>query len=146
MFSETTWSGRKWSLNISVLLVVCSASFTTSLHVRGPQCSVAPDSRFDCAPDKGVSKEECETRGCCYSPASEHNVIGQPWCFFASNYPTYKVTNQTETENGFTAVLTRSTQTFMPDDIMVLQLDVSLETTSRLRFTVSILVKHLLKV
>ncbi|KAM9296667.1 lysosomal alpha-glucosidase-like, partial [Gastrophryne carolinensis] len=112
------------------------ACLTSSLQVRGPQCSQDPGSRFDCAPDKGISKEECEARGCCYSPTVENRGIGQPWCFFASNYPTYKVTNQTETEKGFTAILTRSTKTFMPDDITVLQLDVSLETPSRLHFTI----------
>lgn len=136
---QTTMDRQKLLLTICVLFMACTTCFTATLHAEDPQpsqCSVAPCSRFDCAPDKGVSKEECEARGCCYSPASEHLGIGQPWCFFASNYPNYKVINKSETENGLTATLTRSIKTFMPDDIMELQLDILLETDSRLHFTI----------
>lgn len=135
---------RKLTLTTCVLFMTCTACFTAPSHKDGPQpseCSVAPCRRFDCAPDKGVSKEECEARGCCYSPTSEQPGIGQPWCFFSSNYPSYKVINKSETDNGITATLTRSIKTFMPDDIMQLQLGILLETDSRLHFTIKDLTK-----
>ncbi|XP_075034030.1 lysosomal alpha-glucosidase [Mixophyes fleayi] len=126
-------------LGLSVILTVCTVCCAIPSYVRGPEpskCVVAPSSRFDCAPEKGVIKDECEARGCCFSPQTDAPGIGQPWCFFPSNYPNYKMTNRTETENGFTATLTRNVGTFMPDNIMTLRLEVSFETDTRLHFTI----------
>ncbi|XP_005624079.1 lysosomal alpha-glucosidase isoform X1 [Canis lupus familiaris] len=103
------------------------------------QCDVPPNSRFDCAPDKAITQQQCEARGCCYRPATpwpQHPRMGQPWCFFPPSYPSYKLENLTTTETGYTAALTRSTPTFFPKDILALRLDVLLETESRLHFTI----------
>lgn len=62
--------------------------------------------------------------------------MGQPWCFFPPSYPSYKLENLTTTETGYTAALTRTTRTFFPKDILTLQLDLLLETESRLHFSV----------
>ncbi|XP_054834159.1 lysosomal alpha-glucosidase [Eublepharis macularius] len=98
-------------------------------------CGIPPDSRFDCAPEKLISQEECQARGCCYVPVSFlDSAIGRPWCFFPPNYPSYKMKNLTATETGYAAHLTRDTPTFFPDDIMKLQLDVMFETEGRLHF------------
>lgn len=99
-------------------------------------CDISPDRRFDCAPEKLLSQEECQSRGCCYIPES---AIGMPWCFFPLSYPSYEMKNLTATETGYTAQLTRDTPTFLPDNIMSLQLDVMFETEGRLRFSVRIL-------
>ncbi|XP_028570719.2 lysosomal alpha-glucosidase isoform X1 [Podarcis muralis] len=104
--------------------------------IAQPQCNVPPDSRFDCAPEKLLSQEECQARGCCYVPVLPKGpAILQPWCFFPPSYPSYKLANLTTTESGYTAHLTRGVPTFMPDDIMTLQLDVIFETEGRLHFT-----------
>lgn len=103
------------------------------------QCDVPPNSRFDCAPDKGLTQQECEARGCCYVPASRDPrgpLMGQPWCFFPPSYPSYRMENLSSSETGYTATLTRTTPTFFPRDILTLRLDVLLETESRLHFTV----------
>lgn len=103
------------------------------------QCDVPPNSRFDCAPDKAITQEQCEARGCCYVPArgtSAGSQMGQPWCFFPPSYPSYKLGNLTATDTGYTASLTRDTLTFFPKDILTLRLDVLMETESRLHFTV----------
>lgn len=103
------------------------------------QCDTPPNSRFDCAPDKGITREQCEARGCCYVPARRRprgSQMGQPWCFFPPSYPSYKLGNLTTTETGYTATLTRDTPTFFPKDILTLRLDVLVETESRLHFTV----------
>ncbi|KAG9473611.1 hypothetical protein GDO78_004094, partial [Eleutherodactylus coqui] len=133
---------RQWRADSRLLVLGAFVWISTVGHAvptfkKGlDTCAVAPASRFDCAPDKGISKEECEARGCCFSPAKKHLAIGQPWCFFPSTYPNYKLINKTETEHGFTATLVRSKKTFMPSDIMTLQLTVSFETDDRLRFTI----------
>ncbi|XP_063312339.1 lysosomal alpha-glucosidase isoform X3 [Pelobates fuscus] len=130
MLSEDSVRKKFWLRNgvlwTCVLLVLCSAS----------QCNVAPDSRFDCAPEKVVSKEQCEARGCLYSPTNDLPGIGQPWCFYPPTYPSYKMSNLTHTETGYSAILTRSVATFMPHDIMTLELNVMFETASRLHFTI----------
>lgn len=71
------------------------------------QCDLPPDGRFDCAPDKAITQEQCEARGCCYMPARwpPGTQMGQPWCFFPPNYPSYRLENLTTTETGYTATL-----------------------------------------
>uniref|UniRef100_A0A8D2D8J1 Lysosomal alpha-glucosidase n=1 Tax=Sciurus vulgaris TaxID=55149 RepID=A0A8D2D8J1_SCIVU len=103
------------------------------------QCAIRPDSRFDCAPDKALTQQECEARGCCYVPASRGpraSLLGQPWCFFPAGYPSYRMQNLSTSEAGYTATLTRATPTFFPRDILTLRLDVLMETDSRLHFTI----------
>ena len=55
---------------------------------------------------------------------------------FPTSYPSYRLENLTSTETGYTATLTRAVPTFFPRDIMILKLDVLMETESRLHFTV----------
>ncbi|KAJ7315883.1 hypothetical protein JRQ81_002045 [Phrynocephalus forsythii] len=110
-------------------------SFSGSI-LHPPGCDLPPGSRFDCAPEKLLSQEECQARGCCYIPASSKSpALGQPWCFFPPSYPSYKMVNLTATETGYTARLARETPTFMPEDVMNLQLDVIFETDCRVHFT-----------
>lgn len=102
------------------------------------QCDVPPNNRFDCAPDKAITQEQCEARGCCYAPVGRPggSRMGPPWCFFPPSYPSYRLGNLTATDTGYTASLTRATPTFFPKDILTLRLDVLLETESRLHFTI----------
>ncbi|OCT61893.1 hypothetical protein XELAEV_18047924mg [Xenopus laevis] len=129
--------GSVWSLLMLLLLsAVCSGAPSQETQPSPLQCNLSPNSRFDCAPEKIVSKEECEARGCCYSPAEHNGNIGQPWCFYPPSYPSYKMDNLTQTDRGYSATLKRSMGTFMPRDIMTLQLEVFFETESRLHFTI----------
>ncbi|KAG8565064.1 hypothetical protein GDO81_012695 [Engystomops pustulosus] len=113
--------------------------FFTSCFGEAPgpsQCLLEPEHRFDCAPEKALNKDECEGRGCCYLKTSEKSDPKQPSCYYPTNYPSYKAVNVTRTETGYCATLVRSTKTFMPKDIMELQLEVFFETDSRLHFTI----------
>lgn len=112
---------------------------------RDPECTMAPDSRFDCARDKAVSQSECEQRGCCYAPGSDS--AGPPWCFYPGLYRGYRMGPLMPTLHGLTATLTRAAPSYLPRDISVLQLDVTEEATDCLRITVSnctVLLKHIL--
>ncbi|XP_051686446.2 lysosomal alpha-glucosidase [Oryctolagus cuniculus] len=103
------------------------------------QCDVPPNSRFDCAPDRAITQEQCEARGCCYAPTRRRPQgprIGQPWCYFPPSYPSYRMQDLSPSEMGYTATLTRATPTFFPKDILTLRLDVLMETDSRLHFTI----------
>ncbi|XP_056405889.1 lysosomal alpha-glucosidase-like isoform X1 [Hyla sarda] len=104
---------------------------------RGPSaCNIDPASRFDCAPEKALAADECEARGCCYVQPTDTSDPEQPSCFFPVNYPSYKAVNLTRKANGYSTNLVRSAKTFMPNDLMVLQLEVMFETDVRLRFTI----------
>uniref|UniRef100_A0A5F8G900 Lysosomal alpha-glucosidase n=1 Tax=Monodelphis domestica TaxID=13616 RepID=A0A5F8G900_MONDO len=101
-------------------------------------CNISPDYRFDCAPEKTLTQEQCEARGCCYVPVTQQGFsqIWTPWCFFPQSYPSYKLENLTTTKTGYTATLTRTVPTFFPKDILTLHLEVHMETESRLHFTI----------
>nr|XP_032653104.1 lysosomal alpha-glucosidase isoform X2 [Chelonoidis abingdonii] len=123
--------GRTWYRRWAGQLETPGTAASGPLH-----CDISPDGRFDCAPEKLLSRAECEARGCCYVPVSPRGpAIWQPWCFFPASYPSYKVENLSATETGYTASLTRTVPTFFPEDIMVLRLDVVFETNGRLHFT-----------
>uniref|UniRef100_F6XA57 Lysosomal alpha-glucosidase n=1 Tax=Ornithorhynchus anatinus TaxID=9258 RepID=F6XA57_ORNAN len=103
------------------------------------RCAVPPDARFDCAPEKPVSRKECQDRGCCYAPggaAPRGAQVWQPWCFFPPDFPTYRLRNLTVTPGGYNATLTRSNRSFFPRDVLTLQLKVVLENQARLHFTI----------
>ncbi|XP_069808485.1 lysosomal alpha-glucosidase-like [Dendropsophus ebraccatus] len=104
---------------------------------RGPSgCHLDPANRFDCAPEKVLNKDECEARGCCYVKRTDSMEPEQPSCFFPLNYPSYKAADFTPTEKGFSTKLVRTVKTFMPKDLMVLQLEVHFETDTRMHFTI----------
>lgn len=102
---------------------------------RENKCTMAPESRFDCARDRLVSQRECEERGCCYAPLS--HSAGPPWCFYPSLYPGYRMGPFTPTTQGQAATLTRATPSYLPRDISILHLEVIQETAGCLHITVS---------
>ena len=120
-------------------------------------CDVSDENaRFDCMPedDGSGTEKDCESRGCCWKPNPQrpyvykkhHSVDGNidiertynvPWCFFPSNYQGYVVKNITETSFGQTLMLSRNTFSSWPKDILTLQMDIYLESSSRLHFKVN---------
>ncbi|GAA6228663.1 lysosomal alpha-glucosidase-like [Lates japonicus] len=100
---------------------------------RGNKCTMAPESRFDCARDRVLSKRECKERGCCYVPLPDS--AGPPWCFYPSLYPGYKMGPFTPTTRGQAATLTRANPSYLPKDISTLSLEVTEETAGCLHLT-----------
>lgn len=119
-------------------LVISGLERQSQTRAAPTGCDVPANNRFDCAPDKGLTQEQCEARGCCYVPAGppKGSSMGQPWCFFPSGYPSYQLHNLTSTPFGHEALLTRASPTFFPKDILSLRLEVMQETDSRLHFTI----------
>ncbi|XP_040919429.1 lysosomal alpha-glucosidase isoform X2 [Toxotes jaculatrix] len=100
---------------------------------RDNKCTMALESRFDCARDRVVSQRECEERGCCYSPLPDS--AGPPWCFYPSLYPSYEMGPLTPTTRGQSATLTRANPSYLPRDISTLSLEVIEETAGCLHIT-----------
>ncbi|XP_075760227.1 lysosomal alpha-glucosidase isoform X3 [Pelodiscus sinensis] len=129
--SGANGEGPRWSQQRAEPLESLGAAASGPLR-----CDISPDSRFDCAPEKRVSRAACEARGCCYVPVSSRApAFSQPWCFFPASYPSYKVENLSATETGYTANLTRTVASAFPADVLLLRLDVVFETEGRLHFT-----------
>ncbi|XP_056143796.1 lysosomal alpha-glucosidase [Lampris incognitus] len=103
---------------------------------RDASCTAAPESRFDCARDKAVSREECEGRGCCYAPLPDFAFGGPPWCFYPRSYSGYGMGPLTPSQRGLAAVLMRPDPSYLPKDIPTLRLEVMKETAGRLHLTV----------
>lgn len=102
---------------------------------RDDECTMALESRFDCARDRVLGQRECEERGCCYSPLP--NSGGPPWCFYPPSYHGYAMGPLTPTPQGQAATLTRARPSYLPKDISTLRLDIMEETAGRLHLTVS---------
>uniref|UniRef100_A0A672H6P9 Lysosomal alpha-glucosidase n=1 Tax=Salarias fasciatus TaxID=181472 RepID=A0A672H6P9_SALFA len=100
---------------------------------RARECTAAPESRFACGRDRTLSQEECEERGCCYSPLPSY--AGPPWCFYPSLYPGYTMGPLTPTRRGHGATLTRVHPSYLPKDIPVLSLEVIEEDSGCLHLT-----------
>ncbi|XP_029433338.1 lysosomal alpha-glucosidase-like isoform X2 [Rhinatrema bivittatum] len=107
---------------------------------QGPldRCSSVPrEQRFDCYPERNVvvTRELCEGRGCCFvggvrpAPGSGGGV---PWCFYPPDFPSYALENVKQTSLGLLGVLRRKVKAYYARDIERLQLNVNLETNTRL--------------
>ncbi|XP_018611814.2 lysosomal alpha-glucosidase [Scleropages formosus] len=102
---------------------------------KGDECALPSESRFDCARDRALSREECEERGCCYAPLTQSISSGPPWCFYPPSYPGYSMGPLSPTSRGQAATLTRSVPSYLPREVSTLRLEVMLETENRLHLT-----------
>ena len=67
--------------------------------------------RIDCYPEViPHPREVCEARGCCYDPVLEVND-NIPWCFYPSDYLSYKLAQSTVMHVMFLMVLFKSIST-----------------------------------
>uniref|UniRef100_A0A8C3ETJ8 Lysosomal alpha-glucosidase n=1 Tax=Corvus moneduloides TaxID=1196302 RepID=A0A8C3ETJ8_CORMO len=123
----------------ALLALLALPALPVPAAARGPgtaACEVAPGARFDCGPERLLSRAGCEARGCCYRPGpGPARGPGPPWCFFPRGYRSYRAENLTATESGFSARLRRVAAAFLPGAVDMVRLDLALETPARLRFT-----------
>ncbi|GBN12316.1 hypothetical protein AVEN_212536-1 [Araneus ventricosus] len=116
-------------------------------------CSSVPDAeKFDCHPDRPVSKAECLKRGCCYTPASDLTVrdldlinssyLGVPSCFFSNNYKGYEVGNITKDADHIEALLNRTIPSGFRNDIQNVRLNITFIDGASLRIRVNIKIIH----
>ncbi|KAK7508001.1 hypothetical protein BaRGS_00000966 [Batillaria attramentaria] len=100
-------------------------------------CTAVESDRFDCWPEyNGATQELCQARGCCWNGSP--SVNGVPYCFYPDNYVSYTVSDVSylSSKSGMTATLVRKTASPFPNDVVQLQVDVTFETESRLRFKI----------
>lgn len=113
------------------------ATWRTSGFPTDRECTVDPESRFDCGRDRVLSQGECEDRGCCFSPLP--TPVGPPWCFYPRWYPGYKMGPFSPSRRGESATLTRTKPSYLTEEISTLTLEVMEESAECLHLTVSAL-------
>ncbi|XP_033832313.1 sucrase-isomaltase, intestinal [Periophthalmus magnuspinnatus] len=101
-----------------------------------PQCPNIPlAERVDCYPDAGASKQQCEARGCCWSPLDERNV---PWCYFSTNHGYTVESVDQSNPNALKATLKRmAAPSLFGADIQELAFYAEMQTPKRLHFKIS---------
>lgn len=69
----------------------------------GGSCVVDDSQKVDCG-YAGIDQSQCESQGCCWSPAGDGSAI--PWCFYQSTSASgYKLSNLESTATGYEASL-----------------------------------------
>ncbi|XP_074535530.1 sucrase-isomaltase, intestinal [Halichoeres trimaculatus] len=144
------FSGLEVSLMVMFTLMSIAAITLIILYATGepgvredetttafiPQCpSISLAERVDCFPDAGASKQQCEKRGCCWSPRDERNV---PWCFFPKNHGYTVESVKTPSSHVIEAHLKRmESPSLFGADVHELTFHAEMQTDRRLRFKIS---------
>lgn len=111
------------------------------------QCAnIRNEDKFDCYPEGGITQAACVKRQCCWKPVLMTDKINKsvdllpplnvPWCYYPKDYLGYKTNKVYNTDIGFNADLSRTTQSHYPETIMDLTMEVRYETQTRLRIKV----------
>lgn len=123
---------------ITTITIILFISYTC-----GQKCEQSSNvARFDCYPEKNVTQDNCLLRKCCWRPPSQQNRSrgfrdpNVPYCYYPSDFPTYKVTSNQATDFGQRIRILRSQTTYMPHDILDLTVDIIYETQQRLRIRI----------
>ncbi|XP_056906491.1 sucrase-isomaltase, intestinal isoform X3 [Takifugu flavidus] len=100
-----------------------------------PKCPSLPlNERVDCFPDAGASKQQCEKRGCCWSPLDERNV---PWCFFPTNHGYLVESIQQQSPYEMRATMKRmASPSLFGADVEELLFYAEMQSENRLRFKI----------
>ncbi|XP_074057924.1 lysosomal alpha-glucosidase-like isoform X2 [Macrotis lagotis] len=138
--AKKSLSLRWWWLGVVVMVgaILLGGTFWAISVRRLPmeppgKCNSVPESqRFDCYPERDsvVTPELCQMRGCCFLQNGSQR--GSPWCFYPPSFPSYTLKTLNRTKLGFRGMLTRTVKTCYPQDVLELQLQVDLETDTRL--------------
>uniref|UniRef100_A0A3B4AN37 P-type domain-containing protein n=1 Tax=Periophthalmus magnuspinnatus TaxID=409849 RepID=A0A3B4AN37_9GOBI len=115
---------------------LCCSLLAENTNPIVPQCPNIPlAERVDCYPDAGASKQQCEARGCCWSPLDERNV---PWCYFSTNHGYTVESVDQSNPNALKATLKRmAAPSLFGADIQELAFYAEMQTPKRLHFKIS---------
>ncbi|XP_037294752.1 lysosomal alpha-glucosidase-like isoform X3 [Manduca sexta] len=81
---------------------------------------VAENMRFDCYPQGEVNEENCARRGCCWKST---DTIGVPYCYYPSQYDTFRFLNMTEDKHAMTVYYEKARPSGYPDDFETVRMD-----------------------
>ena len=114
-------------------------------NIRMQCANIRNEDRFDCYPEGEITQEACVNRQCCWKPAITDKInksvdllppLNVPWCYYPKDYLGFKTNKVYNTDIGFNADLSRTTQSHYPETIMNLTMEVRYETQTRLRIKV----------
>ena len=113
---------------LAITLFLCLLSKSLSL-----QCNLIDDSdRIDCHPEPDASSNRCLSRGCCWSA-----VANGPYCYFPSDFESYRVVDGSFTKAGYIGLLEKKSTSFREKEILKLQINVTFDNQKRLRVRIT---------
>ena len=126
--------------SFTILFVV----FNTCAQQCDQRSNVA---RFDCYPEKDLTKEKCLARNCCWQlpiqptnrtekSSTSLDFVSTPFCYYPSDFPNYKIKSKETTDFGQRIRIVKTQTTYMPDDILDLTVDLFYETEQRFRIRI----------
>lgn len=116
----------------------------TSHDERDPDpeaCANIPNMlKIDCFPVGAASQEACLKRNCCWTPvqADSSSKANIPWCYYPRRRGGYVSDPPVKTKTGFKMTMHRKIQSPYDNDIETIQMDVRMETPTRLRVRVQL--------
>lgn len=128
--------------------VISTIILFSSTYTIAQGCEKTPNiDRFDCYPEKESTKEKCLARNCCWRlpiepvnsterQSTDRGLFGVPFCYYPSDFPTYRVISSEATDIGQRIQILKSQTTYMPNDILNLTVDIIYETQQRLRIRI----------
>lgn len=129
-----------WLFNLAILCLI--------YYSNGQKCDQSSHvARFDCHPEKDVTKEKCLARNCCWrvlidskngtqQPSSSGHLTEAPFCYYPSDFPNYQVVSNQPTDFGQRIEIIKTETTYMPNDILNLTVDLIYETQERFRIRI----------
>ena len=123
-----------YSVWILTLIILSLMSYTNA-----QQCDQSSHlARFDCHPEKDVTKEKCLARHCCWRVLVDQTtgVNEAPFCYYPSDFPNYEIVSNQSTDFGQRIQIIKSQTTYMPNEILNLTVDLIYETQQRLRIRI----------
>jgi len=112
-------------------------------YINTQQCDQpSKAARFNCYPEGNPTEKKCTDRQCCWLPSlkqsnlSVFNDPDVPPCYYPSDFPTYEVTSNEQTDFGQQIRLYKSRLTYLQHNINNLTVDLRFETQQRLRIRI----------
>ncbi|XP_046491044.1 lysosomal alpha-glucosidase-like isoform X1 [Neodiprion pinetum] len=103
--------------------------------------------RFDCYPQDGATKLNCENRGCCWNPPDHVNCdndncskrvpLDVPYCYYPEDWTSYQYFNMTPDGNDFSGLLRIGAKSSYKNDIGIIKIESTSLTDSIIRVKIS---------
>lgn len=123
--------------------VSCLIILSCIYSISTKDCQVIPaPNRFNCYPERNITREACEARGCCWinstnvANTNQSIEITAPSCYYPPDFSSYEVVSNDETDFGKRIHLKLSASINTNGAVPNLIADIYYETTQRLRIKI----------
>lgn len=123
---------KRYSLIFGVVLILI---FVEKFNAESSCTDIKDELKFDCYPRGDPNRYECVSRGCCWSMQKKSSKV--PSCFYPESYKSYEIINHEKSLSGEVLYLRLIRKSIYPNDVKMLKVDISFQTSTRLRIKVN---------